>query len=112
MPKPTGPENPDMLRLIREMRKTKINLYVDIASHLYKSKRKKKAVNLSKIGRLGDKEVIVPGDVAGSGSLTKPVVVYAWRFSSQARQKIKDAGGSALPLSELIKENKKARIII
>jgi large subunit ribosomal protein L18e len=46
--------------------------------------------------------VVVPGKVLGAGRLEHPLVVAAFAFSDEARQKIVQAKGKCLTISELV----------
>lgn len=106
-------ENTQLLALAAELRKQK-GLCRDIARHLSKPKRRAVAVDLWKISKVAQEHehVAVPGKVLSSGELAKPVHVYAWQFSSAAREKITKAGGKALPLTELLAAKAKARLLV
>ncbi len=64
-------------------------------------------MNLGRIERYADGErtVIVPGKVLGSGVLQKDVRVAAVDFSGTAERKIEAADGAAVPLEQEIAEN-------
>ena len=111
MPHPTGPTDPNTIKLIDKMKRKKEEFYLQLARHLAKSMRSKKPVNVTKIGKLANdnESVAVPSKVLGSGDIKKAVKVYALSFSKDARKKIKSAGGECLPLDNV---DKKARIII
>lgn len=117
MPRPTGPTNPELKILIAELRsrgyKEKIKFLVRIAELLERPTRKKSGVNLGKLQRYckENENVIIPGKVLSSGVLTKPVNVAAFDFSSQAKEKIKTAGGKTLTIKELIEKNPKGENI-
>lgn len=105
--------NPELISLIRLLRKAarenNANIWRAVAEHLSKSRRRRIAVNVSRINRYtqdGD-EVIVPGKVLGAGLITHPVKVAALGFSEQARRKIIEAKGKCLSIPELIKLNPK-----
>lgn len=105
--------NPELIRLIRLLRKAakenEAGIWRTAAENLAKPRRKRIAVNVSRINRYtkdGD-EVVVPGKVLGAGLITHPVKVAALDFSDQARQKIIKAKGKCLSIPELIKLNPK-----
>jgi len=104
-------QNPELVSLIRSLRKrAKENdapIWRDVAQRLSSSKRRRVAVNLSRINRYTrEKEtVIVPGKVLGAGRLEHPVVVAAFAFSEQARSKITQAKGKCLSIMDLLKNN-------
>ena len=75
-----------------------------LAEELDKPKRRRVAVNLSRIDRYAaeDEVVAVPGKVLAAGSLSKPLKVAAFSFSEGALQKIGAAKGEAMTLTELL----------
>ena len=103
--------NPNLVKLIDDLLKAsaenKAKVWKDIAERLAKPLRNYAEVNVGKIDRyLRENEIaVVPGKVLGSGEITKPVTVAAWRFSESARRKIESAGGRVLSIWDLIREN-------
>ena len=77
-----------------------------LAEELDKPKRRRVAVNLSRITRhSGDGDVVaVPGKVLASGSMGAGVTVAAFSFSDGARAKIVAAGSRAMSLLDLLEE--------
>jgi len=75
-----------------------------LAEELDKPKRRRVAVNLSRIDRYtAEGEVVaVPGKVLAAGSLSKPLKVAAFSFSEGALKKIDTAKGEAMTLTELL----------
>ncbi len=75
-----------------------------LAEELDKPKRRRVAVNLSRIDRHAEEgEVVaVPGKVLAAGSLSKPLKVAAFQFSEGAMEKISLAKGEAMTLTELL----------
>lgn len=114
MPKPTGPTNPELLKLIAELRRNKTAFHVQLAKHLAKSRRSKKGVTLFKINKSAsdNDNVFVPGKVLSSGNATKKMNVYALGYSSSAKEKIEKAGGKALMLKDVLDKETKGRIVI
>ncbi len=109
--KRTGPTNILVRKTIRELRKAanrnKAPIWDTIADLLEKPRRKRIAVNISRINRYtksGD-TVVVPGKVLGAGILNHPVNVAAIAFSKKALEKIRAVGGRAMHILELIEEN-------
>ena len=87
-----------------------------LAEELDKPKRRRVAVNLSRIDRHAEEgEVVaVPGKVLAAGSLSKPLKVAAFQFSEGALEKISLAKGEAMTLTELLEagiEPSKIRIM-
>jgi len=106
-------QNPEMLNLIRSLRENakenNATIWRDIADRLSSSRRRRAAVNLSRLNRYTkEKEtVVVPGKVLSAGELDHPLIVAAFTFSTQARSKISQAKGKCLTISELLKNNPK-----
>jgi large subunit ribosomal protein L18e len=113
MVKRTGPTNPYLRKLIEDLKSKSIELNAPIwrtvAEKLEKPRRQRVAVNLSRIDRYTEKNevVIVPGVVLGSGRISKPVSIAAWRFSKQAEEKIEKAKGECLSIQQLARKNPK-----
>jgi large subunit ribosomal protein L18e len=114
MPKPTGPTDQNLKKIIIEMKKTKQRFFLVLARHLEKSRRRKVGVNVSKIDKIAkaNESIAVPGKVLGAGEIKKAVNVYAWTFSKSAKDKIEKAGGKCTLIEELLKNKIKARIVI
>ena len=75
-----------------------------LAEELDTPKRRRTAVNLSRIDRHTEEgEVVaVPGKVLAAGSLSKPVKIAAFSFSEGALEKIKLVKGEYMSLDELL----------
>ena len=112
-PRRTEITNPDLLRLIRFLRKksreNEAAIWRRIAEMLSKPKRRRIAVNVSRINRYSKEndEVVVPGKVLGAGVINHPVKVAAFAFSEKARSKIIKAKGKCLTIPELAEMNPK-----
>ncbi len=115
----TGPTNPNLRNLIQELKKlsseSNTSLWKRIALDLEKPTRQRRIVNISRINRYTkeNENIIVPGKVLGSGILEHPVMVAAWQFSGQAKEKINKIG-KAIPIQDLMKQDikgKRLRII-
>ena len=116
----TGPTNPNLRSLIEELRKKSysdnVPLFRRVADDLEKPTRKRRAVNLSRINRFGKEGelIVVPGKVLASGELGRSVTIAAYRFSTQALEKIAKANAKAITLSQLLRDGlkwKNVRII-
>ena len=106
--KTTGPTNPELKKAIIGLKKLK--KYNDLIKLLKKPRRKKASVNLADIEKLGQSK-IATSEVLGSGELTKAVIVYSWRYSKSAKEKIQKAGGKALSLDDLIRNKDDVEVI-
>src|SRR3972149_1666157 len=106
-------QNPELLTLIRSLRKkakeNEAAIWRDVAHSLSASKRRRVAVNLSRLNRhTKEKEiVVVPGKVLAAGKLEHPLVIAAFAFSDDARAKIAQAKGKCIPISQLLEDNPK-----
>ncbi|MGC8816714.1 MAG: 50S ribosomal protein L18e [Candidatus Hadarchaeum sp.] len=115
MPKPTGPTNPQLrklLRLLREQgKKHGAQIWLDLAERLERPRRSRAEVNLSQINRYAQNgsTVVVPGKVLAAGRLSHPVMVAALSFSVPAKRKIIAAGGTVLSLQQLVEQNPTGR---
>jgi len=111
MPKPTGPTNPLMQKLIAELRarghREQRAFLLELAEQLGRPARRRAEVNLSSLNRNAaqNETVVVPGKVLAAGSINKPVTVAAALISAAAAAKIEAAGGKVLSIPELVKSN-------
>ena len=109
----TKKTNPAITRLIMSLKEKSYQeeaaIWKDLARKLEKPTRRHAEVNLSLINRnsSADEQLLVPGKVLGSGSLDHKVRVAALNFSKTAQDKIINAGGECLEISELVEKNPK-----
>ena len=104
----TTPELIEVIRLLKKQSNaTGAAIWDSLAKHLASPKRRRIALNLSRINRHTQKgaTVAVPGRVLGSGALDHAVTVAAMTFSTAARKKIEQAGGQCIPLRQLMQTN-------
>jgi large subunit ribosomal protein L18e len=105
--------NPELVELVsslkKQSRESKAEIWRDIAERLVKSKRRRVAVNLSRLNRYTSKNetVAVPGKVLATGEITHPITVAAFTFSGKAKEKIKAARGKCVSFPDLAKKNPK-----
>lgn len=94
--------NKELIDLIIKLKK--INPI--IAKELSKPRRKKIEINLNEIDKeKGD--VIIPGKVLSVGNITKAKKIVAFSASKRAIEKIKEAKGTFVGISDEIKKNPK-----
>ncbi|MBL7160846.1 MAG: 50S ribosomal protein L18e [Candidatus Aenigmarchaeota archaeon] len=109
----TRDKNPALKGLINSLGKgsRKAPLWKASARGLNRPRRKSFEVNLFDIERFATSKetILVPGNVLGSGELTKPLSIAASRFSKTAQEKIEKAGGKALTIQELMEKNPKGQ---
>ena len=109
----TGPTNQELRTLISELKKAsalqKVGLWKRIAFDLEKPTRSRRVVNLSRIDKNSNKNelIVVPGKVLGAGEINKSVIVAAWQFSGQAKEKITKAKGDCMTIQELLAKKPK-----
>ena len=91
--------------------KSKAPAYRRAYEILSRPRRKRVAVNISKINRYTQPNdvVLVPGKVLGAGALEHPVTIAAFSFSYTAKEKIESVGGRAIHILQLLHENPQGR---
>lgn len=105
--------NPELIKLTRflkkQSRENKAKIWRDVAERLAKPRRKRIAVNVSRLNRYTEKNetVVIPGKVLGAGEINHPITVAAFTFSEKAKGKIRAAKGKCLSFFELVKKNPK-----
>ena len=105
--------NPELVKIIRFLRKqsreNKVKIWRDVAESLAKHRRKRVAVNVSRLNRHTEKNetVVVPGKVLGAGKINHPITVAAFAFSEKAKGKIRAVKGKTLSFLQLVKKNPK-----
>ena len=107
--------NPRLLKLSSLLKKAANQhdapIWNYVREKLTASRRRRIAVNISKINRYtseGD-VVVVPGKVLSCGTLTHKVTVAAFDFSEEALRKIENSGCKALSIEDLLKVNPEGR---
>ena len=99
--------NPELRKVVSQLkrisRKNNVRIWEKVASLLSKPKRSRVVVNVGQIERHVSKGeiIVIPGRVLGSGAIESKVTVAAYKFTSQARDKIEKAGGKCLSLLTL-----------
>jgi large subunit ribosomal protein L18e len=107
--KRTGPTNPELAKLIVELKiasiKNESKIWKRVATELEKPTRQRRHVNLQDINKNSNdgETVLIPGKVLATGELTKQIKVAAWQFSASATEKLKDT----ISISQLMKDNPK-----
>jgi len=111
--RPLKSQNPELLSVIHDLRKkakeSNAVIWLDVAKRLSSSRRRRVAVNLSRLNRYTEEKetLIVPGKVLGSGKIEHPLIVAAFAFSDQAQSKIVSAKGKCLTIQDLLETNPK-----
>lgn len=105
--------NPELKTAIRALKAASRGggkaIWSAIAEELDKPKRRRVAVNLSKINRHSQEGdiIAVPGKVLATGFLTHQVTIAAFDYSKMAREKIQASGSRAIKLRDLLDEDVK-----
>ncbi|VVB77219.1 50S ribosomal protein L18e [uncultured archaeon] len=93
--------------------KDKSNVYARAYDIAARSRRKRIAVNISKLEKCANdnETVLVPGKVLGNGTLSKKITICAVEFSEPALAKLKDSGCAIVDVEEILKKDK-VRLIV
>jgi len=89
-----------LVKTIIQLKKTN----PEVAKELAKPKRRWAAVNLKELSHV-DGDLVIPGKVLSAGDLSAKKRIVAWSFSEKAVEKIKEAKGEAVLLTEEMKKN-------
>ncbi len=107
--------NPNLKKLIEDLKKDGFKkespFQVSLARRLEKPTRQMSEVNLRQMETFAKKgeTIVVPGKVLGTGELSKPLKIAAWKFSKDAEKKIKKAKGKTMTIRELVKKKPKGK---
>jgi large subunit ribosomal protein L18e len=106
-----------ILALEKYGKKSKAELFVDLAKRLTKPRRNRPSVNLWKLNKMTkafpDKTLVVPGKVLSYGRLEGKPTVAAFEFSEKALEKIRANGAKPLTLYDLVKtETKQTNLML
>lgn len=113
MPPRTGPTDPNVVKLTRELKRKsneqKVEIWRLVSRTINRPKRSRVEVDLSTINRNTKAKdvIVVPGKVLASGELDHEVSVAALSFSKVAKKKIEGAHGRVLTILELTSKNPK-----
>lgn len=92
--------------LERAAKAKKVRIWDEASMMLSRPASLKVEVNVGRISRIAGSGTVlfVPGKVLGTGLLDKKVVVGAFAFSSAARKKIAEKGGTAMTVEQFLKK--------
>ncbi len=111
MSDPIRKENPELTRIIVELRKAakvhKAPIWRAAADRLTRPRHQVFPLNVGHLERLAEAQetVLVPGKLLAEGRLTKALTVGAVSYSAEARLKVHAAGGSAMSISEVVRSH-------
>ncbi len=101
-------------RAHKSMKTDKATFWRAVLKRVSRPRSRKINVNLSRISQYGkgDKIIVVPGKVLGSGRVEKKLRIAALGFSQTARIKVEQAGGECLTLTSLIEDKIKGKDVM
>ena len=105
--------NPSINLLIDELKRVSRDneaaIWRDIARRLEKPASRWSEVNVGDLERTANPKdtIIIAGKLLGSGILTKPINVAAFKASESAVKKVQDVGGKVMTIEELAANNPK-----
>ena len=100
--------------LAKHGKATKANFWKDASEAVLASRKNRPVVSIGTISK-NSKEganVIVPGKVLASGSLSHKVTVAALSFSEGAKKKIVESGGRCVLLSDFMENSKDVKGVL
>jgi large subunit ribosomal protein L18e len=109
MPTAFREKNPELHRIVVELRRTArahaAPIWGSVADRLERSRHPSTPMNVGRLERIAAAEetIVVPGKLLADGPLSKPLTVAALSYSTEARAKVRAAGGTALSISELLR---------
>ena len=107
-------DNQVLVKLVSSLMKESKPLWKKVAYELSRPRRQRVTVNLSKIENYAKDEttILVPGKVLGSGAISKKVKIAAFSFSEGAKKLITNAGGHAMSIDDLYKNNPQGKDVL
>ncbi len=105
----TGPSNYYVRKLIRDLWKTKINIWRIVSKKLSGSRRNSVKANLYRINKKTKKNdiIVIPGKVLGIGDLDHPITIACLNSSKSAKKKIESSGSKLITIEQLLEQNPK-----
>lgn len=104
-------ENPELARVIIELKKAakahQAPVWRAAAERLSRPRHQVFPLNVGHLERLAEPQetILVPGKLLAEGNLTKALTIGAISYSSEARSKVRAAGGRALSITDLVKSH-------
>ena len=107
--KVSGPSNFYTRKLIRDLWKTKINIWRKISKKLSGPRKNRIKANLYRINKKTKKNdiIVIPGKVLGIGELDHSLTIACLEYSQSAKKKIESSGSTLLSIDELMNQNPK-----
>ncbi len=105
----TGPSNYYIRKLIRDLWKTKINIWKKVSKKLSGPRQNRIKANLYRINKKTKKNdiIVVPGKILGMGELDHPLTIACLEYSKSVIKKIESSGSKIISIEELLAQNPK-----
>lgn len=102
-----GPSNFYIRKLIRDLHKTKRNIWKKVSEKLSKPRKNRVEANLYRINNKTEKNdvICVPGKVLGIGFLDHEITIACVDCSRSAREKIEASGSNLISIEKLLEKN-------
>jgi large subunit ribosomal protein L18e len=103
----TGPSNYYERKLIRDLWKTRRNIWRKLSKKLSGPRKDRVEANLKRINRKTEDNdvIVVPGKILGVGTLDHKITIAALHASRSAREKIEASGSKLITINELLEQN-------
>ncbi len=105
----SGPANFYIRKLIRDLWKTKLNIWKKLSRKLSGPRRNRIKANLYRINKKTNKNevIVVPGKVLGLGELDHPLTIACLEYSKSVKKKIESSGSKIISIEDLLEQNPK-----
>ena len=105
----TGPSNFYIRKLIRNLWKTKVNIWKKVSKKLSGPRRNRVKANLYRINKKTSKDevIVIPGKVLSMGELDHTLTIACLEYSKSAKKKIESSGSKLITIEELLEQNPK-----
>ena len=105
----TGPSNYYIRKLIKNLWKTKINIWKKVSRKLSGPRRNRVKANLYRINKKTKKDdiIVIPGKVLGMGELDHTLTIACLEYSKSAKKKVESSGSKLISIAELLEQNPK-----
>ena len=105
----SGPSNYYYRKLIRDLWKTKINIWKKVSKKISGPRQNRVKANLYRINKKTKKDdtIVVPGKVLGVGELDHPLTIACLEYSKSVVKKIESSGSKLISIEDLVEQNPK-----
>ena len=104
-----GPSSYYIRKLIRNLWKTKVNIWKKVSKKLSGPRRNRVKANLYRINKKTSKDevIVIPGKVLSMGELDHTLTIACLEYSKSAKKKIESSGSKLITIEELLEQNPK-----